>query len=219
MIFDLDKLPRLLYVGDVPVESTVAGSALLYRLLQEYPIERLCIVQGNITTSQPQNRLLDVTYQTLSVGYERLLRSRFVFLYTSYLFLTAKWRSHQLTNLVKTFQPEAILTVVHGLSWITAAELAKKHNLPLHLIVHDEFVGSDNQTHNKGKCSVSITYVKNGAALGHTGINIDAGNKAPGFAYSTKLTDEQATVFMQKVIDVFHYMTENIFVATTKIIA
>jgi hypothetical protein len=53
--------------------------------------------------------------------------------------LTAKWRSHQLTNLVKTFQPEAILTVAHGLSWITAAELAKKHNLSLHLIVHDEW--------------------------------------------------------------------------------
>jgi len=143
MIFDLDKLPRLLYVGDVPVESTVAGSALLYRLLQEYPIDRLYIVEGNIiTTSQPEKRLPDVTYQTLSVGYERLQRSRFVFLYTSYLFLTAKWRSHQLTNLVKTFQPEAILTVAHGLSWITAAELAKKYNLPLHLIVHDEWISS-----------------------------------------------------------------------------
>ena len=88
------NLPRLLYIGDVPVESTVAGSALLYRLLQEYPVDRLCIVEGNIAKSQLQNRLPDVDYQTLSVGYERLLRSRFVFLYTSYLFLTAKWRSH-----------------------------------------------------------------------------------------------------------------------------
>ena len=87
------------------------------------------------------------------------------------------------------------------------------------LIIHDEFVGSDGQVHAKGKCSVSITCVKNGAALGHTGINIDAGNKAPGFAYSTRLTDEQANEFMQKVIEVFHIMTDDIFVATTKIIA
>ena len=87
------------------------------------------------------------------------------------------------------------------------------------MIIHDEFVGSDGQVHAKGKCSVSITCVKNGAALGHTGINIDAGNKAPGFAYSTKLTDEQANEFMQKVIEVFHIMTDDIFVATTKIIA
>ena len=137
------NLPRLLYIGDVPIESTVAGSLFLYRLLKDYPVDSLCIVEGNIiTTSQPEKRLPDVTYQTLSVGYERLLRSRFVFLYTSYLFLTAKWKSHQFTNLVKTFQPEAILTVAHGLSWITAAELAKKHNLPLHLIVHDEWTSS-----------------------------------------------------------------------------
>jgi hypothetical protein len=135
----ISNLPRLLYIGDVPVESTVAGSALLYRLLQEYPVDRLCIVEGNIAKSQLQNRLPDVDYQTLSVGYERLLRSRLVFLYTSYLFLTAKWRSRQLNKIIKTFKPEAILTVAHGLSWITAAELARKNKLPLHLIVHDEW--------------------------------------------------------------------------------
>jgi len=132
-------LPRLLYIGDVPVESTVAGSALLYRLLQEYSRDNLCIVEGNIVTSDVQKRLPDVTYRTFSVGYKRLLSSRLVFLYTSYLVLTARWRFNQLTNLINDFQPEAIITVAHGLSWITAAATAKKHNLPLHLIVHDEW--------------------------------------------------------------------------------
>lgn len=87
------------------------------------------------------------------------------------------------------------------------------------LLVVDEFEGSDGQLHTKGKCSVSITYVKNGAALGHTGINVDAGNRAPGFAYSTKLTDAQCQEFMNKVIDMFHQLTDSIFVATTKVIA
>lgn len=87
------------------------------------------------------------------------------------------------------------------------------------LLVVDEFEGSDGQLHNKGKCSVSITYVKNGAALGHTGINVDAGNKAPGFAYSTHLTDAQSQEFMHSVIDAFHQMTDSIFVATAKVIA
>lgn len=136
----MSNLPQLLYIGDVPVESTVAGSALLYRLLQDYPVDRLCIVEGNIAKSKPQNRLPDVDYQTLSVGYQRLLSSRFISFYTSYLFLTAKWRSRQLTDLVKTFKPEAILTVAHGFSWITAAELAKRQSLPLHLIIHDEWM-------------------------------------------------------------------------------
>lgn len=71
----------------------------------------------------------------------------------------------------------------------------------------------------KGKCSVSITHVKDDAALGHTGINIKAGKDAPSFAYSTNLTDEQATSFMKDVTDLFYTMNDDIFVATTKIIS
>ena len=90
----MQNLPRLMYIGDVPVESTVAGSALIYRLLQDYPVDRLCIVEGNIATSQIDKRLPQVAYNSISVVIKRLLNSRFVLLYTSFLLLTAKWRSH-----------------------------------------------------------------------------------------------------------------------------
>ena len=70
-----------------------------------------------------------------------------------------------------------------------------------------------------GKCSVSITYTKSGAALGHTAINVTAGKKAPAFAYSTNLTDEQCTDFMKNAIDIFYTMNDDMFIATTKIIA
>jgi hypothetical protein len=86
------------------------------------------------------------------------------------------------------------------------------------LMVHDEFEGSDGSLQKIGKCSVSITYSKNNVTLGHTGINIDAGRKAPNFAYSTKLTDEQAEQFMKDVIDVFYATVDDIFTATTKVI-
>ena len=86
------------------------------------------------------------------------------------------------------------------------------------LMVHDEFEGSDGSLQKIGKCSVSITYSKNNVTLGHTGINIDAGRKAPNFAYSTKLTDEQAEQFMKDVIDVFYAAVDDIFTATTKVI-
>ena len=69
-----------------------------------------------------------------------------------------------------------------------------------------------------GKCSVSITGVKNGAALIHTGINISAGPKAPDFAYSTNLTDEQAEKFMKDACEMFYGMRHDIFVAETKVI-
>jgi len=86
------------------------------------------------------------------------------------------------------------------------------------LMVHDEFEGSDGSLQKIGKCSVSITYSKDSIALGHTGINIDAGRQAPNFAYSTKLNDEQAEQFMKDVIETFYNMSDDIFIATTKVI-
>ena len=38
-------LPRLLYVGDVPVEASYHGSALLHRLLVNYPPDRLSVIE------------------------------------------------------------------------------------------------------------------------------------------------------------------------------
>ena len=86
------------------------------------------------------------------------------------------------------------------------------------LIVHQEHdQGGIVQPH--GKCSVSITHVKDGVALGHLGINVKAGEKAPGHAFSTNLTDEQVTSFMNDVIQMFYGMNDDIFIATTKIIS
>jgi hypothetical protein len=85
------------------------------------------------------------------------------------------------------------------------------------LIVHKEHT-QGGVTQSKGKCSVSITYSKNNIALGHTGINIAAGKKAPAFAFSTNLSDEQATQFMSDVIKVFYELNDDIFIATSKVI-
>lgn len=85
------------------------------------------------------------------------------------------------------------------------------------LLVHDEFEGSDGKLHNKGKCSVSIAYSKDSVMMMHTGINVNAGREAPGFAYSTKLTDKQCEQFMKDVIDMFYGLVDNIWIATSKL--
>jgi hypothetical protein len=85
------------------------------------------------------------------------------------------------------------------------------------LMVHDEFEGSDGSLQTVGKCSVSITYSKDNVAIGHTGINVNAGPKAPNFAYSTKLSDEKCEEFMQDIIDLFYAINDDMFIATTKI--
>ena len=100
--------------------------------------------------------------------------------------------------------------------------LSKYIKAPIEVDGDDLIVHKEHQQHGiiqpKGKCSVSITYTKNGAALGHTGINIEAGRKAPAFAYSTKLSDDDIEQFMKDVIDIFYGMNDDMFIATTKII-
>jgi glycosyltransferase involved in cell wall biosynthesis len=44
-----------------------------------------------------------------------------------------------LASVIYDFRPEAILTVVHGYSWKSAVKLARKLNLPYHLIIHDDW--------------------------------------------------------------------------------
>ena len=94
---------------------------------------------------------------------------------------------------------------------------------PIEMDGDDIIVHKEHEQHGivqpKGKCSVSITHVKGDAALGHTGINIKAGRKAPAHAYSTGLDDQQAESFMRDVIDMFYGLNDDIFIATTKIIS
>ena len=88
----------------------------------------------------------------------------------------------------------------------------------LHKIINKpiEMKGDDimiHAEHNQG-----ITYSKENVAIGHTGVNVSAGKRAPAFAYSTNLTPEQTEQFQKAVIDQFYSMVDNIFIATTKVI-
>ena len=86
------------------------------------------------------------------------------------------------------------------------------------LMVQKKFVGSDGEEREEGKVSVSITYSLENVAVGHSAINIDAGPDAPGFAFSSNLTDEEAESFMNEVIAYFNHEVRDQFVATTKVI-
>jgi glycosyltransferase involved in cell wall biosynthesis len=132
-------LPRLLYLGDVPVESSYHGSTLLFRLLEHYPAARLHIIEGNLFPARTDRRLRDVRHATLSVGRSRVLNSRLHHAYSRWLFFRAAARATQIPKLLGPFSPDAVLTVGHGYSWLTAAAFARQAAVPLHLIVHDDF--------------------------------------------------------------------------------
>ncbi len=131
--------PHLLYLGDVPVEASYHGSMLLYRLLQNYPADRLRIIEGNLSLSRIERRLPDVRYESLDIGRPRLLNSRLHEGYSLWLSSRSGGRTQRVPALLKGFEPEAVVTVAHGYSWVTAARFAARRRIPLHLFVHDDW--------------------------------------------------------------------------------
>ena len=131
-------LPRLLYVGDVPVEASYHGSTLLHRLLSEYPPEELTIIE-TATQSKTARRLPQVNYLSHPLGKQRWLNTRF-HPYASVWFTQAGKRSApEIAQSLNGFRFEAVLTVAHGFGWLAAAEIAERRSVPLHLMVHDDW--------------------------------------------------------------------------------
>jgi hypothetical protein len=135
----LEDLPRLFYVGQPSVSPTRAGSMILYRLLQNYPSDNLFIVESNTAPSRLDARLPGVRYEVLKEGQNGLISARFALTHLSYRYLTAPLRARRLVKIARKFNAEAILTVFEGTIWVTAARLAYRMSLPLHLIVHDDW--------------------------------------------------------------------------------
>ncbi len=131
-------LPNLLYVGDVPVEASHHGSALLYRMLEHYPGDRLRVIECG-QPSRPERRLAGVQYFALPIGRRRWLNSRLHAVYSGWLSLTAATRVSRAVTTLGDFRPTAVVTVCHGYGWLLAAALAQHLGRPLHLIVHDDW--------------------------------------------------------------------------------
>lgn len=122
----------MVYVGDVPVEASYHGSALLHRLLSNYPSDRLTIIE-TATESQPERRLPNVNYVSRPISKQRWLNTRF------HPYAVA-WFTHAAPRVrLNGFECEGVLTVAHGFGWLAAAEIARKRKAPLHLIVHDDW--------------------------------------------------------------------------------
>ncbi|HVF22579.1 MAG TPA: hypothetical protein VM941_05880 [Pyrinomonadaceae bacterium] len=131
-------LPRLLYVGDVPVEASCHGSALLHRLLRDYPVDHLTVIE-TAAPSTPHRRLPKVKYLSHPIAKQRWLNTRFHSHAVAWFSRAANRRGPQISALLNGFACEGVLTVVHGFGWLAAADVAARRNVPLHLMVHDDW--------------------------------------------------------------------------------
>ena len=130
-------LPRLLVLSQTIPQTVYAGSILLYRLLQGYPLERL-LVAG--PAPHPSARLLGCRAEGLRLSLGRLERTRLSRLVRS----LRAWRLLPGPRLgaadraVRHFRPEVVVTVMQVQPYYHLAyRYARKHGLPLVLLVHD----------------------------------------------------------------------------------
>ena len=130
--------PRLLYVGDVPVEASYHGSALLHRLLSDYPYDRLTVIE-TATQSDPNRRLPSVNYISHPIGKARWLNTRFHPYVVAWFTQAGERQAPKILQSVNGAGLESVLTVAHGFGWLAAADIAGKRKVPLHLIVHDDW--------------------------------------------------------------------------------
>jgi glycosyltransferase involved in cell wall biosynthesis len=131
-------LPSVVYVGDVPVEASYHGSALLHRLLSEYPPERLTIIE-TATQSQRDRRLPNINYASRRIGKQRWLNTRFHPYAVAWFTHAAPSMAPQISRSLNGVASDCVLSVAHGFGWLAAAEIASQRNVPLHLIVHDDW--------------------------------------------------------------------------------
>jgi hypothetical protein len=83
----------------------------------------------------------------------------------------------------------------------------------------DDIMIKRNQGDSFKKASVSITKVIDGnIAIGHLGLNISAGDKAPDFAFSLGLNDENVNTLCNKINDIYYDTLQDVFIATTKVV-
>lgn len=134
----MSELPRLAYIGDVTVENSTHGAGLLFRLLQDYPPDKLLVVEGWPRMSHPARRLPGVTYRQFALWPKRG-RSRLGLLAGTWLALSAPENAGRLWRSLSEFGPEAVLTVPDGYTWLVAGQLSGDAGLALHLIIHDHW--------------------------------------------------------------------------------
>jgi len=122
----------------VPVEASYHGSALLHRLLSDYPPGRLMIIE-TATESLTERRLPNINYVSRPIGKQRWLNTRFHPYVAAWFTHAAQRMGRQISQSLNGFECEGVLTVAHGFGWLAAAQIAIERRVPLHLIVHDDW--------------------------------------------------------------------------------
>ena len=89
--------------------------------------------------SKPERRLKHVKYIARPIVNQRWLNTRFHPYAVAWFSQVGKRIGPGFAQSINGFEFEGVLTVAHGFGWLAAAHIASAKNVPLHLIVHDDW--------------------------------------------------------------------------------
>jgi glycosyltransferase involved in cell wall biosynthesis len=131
------RWPRVLLLSDEGPQTSSAGGILLFRLLQDYPPDRLRVIERRL---EPDVQRLACRYDALKTPWRRFEGSRFNRSKRSLraFGLVPPVPLRRIDALLDGFVPEVVLSVMQGAACYDAAwRYAAKHRLPLVAVVHD----------------------------------------------------------------------------------
>jgi glycosyltransferase involved in cell wall biosynthesis len=91
------------------------------------------------STKEHTRRLAAVKYLAYPIAKQRWLNTRFHSHAVGWFSRVAARAGSKINALVDGFGSESVLTVAHGCGWLAAADFAAQQDLPLHVIVHDDW--------------------------------------------------------------------------------
>src|ERR1700730_14653900 len=133
----MEEFPKLLLLSDEGPQTTSAGGLILFRLLKDYPVDRLQVIARRVP---PEGSRLNCRYRALKTPWQRFESSRFHQWKRSLraFGLVPPVPVRRIEKLLDGFQPDLVLCVMqHAAYYDTAWRFAQARRLPLIVIVHD----------------------------------------------------------------------------------
>ena len=134
------KYPKILIISSIIPQNRSAGNILLYRLLQNYPAEKILVIGHESTRWKDEDLLKGVKYCRLESRVFKLGFTRFSKLVrTVQIFLPFYKTINKIRKQTKEFNPDIILSVMESYSYYYPAfKYAKSKKIPFSLIIHDQ---------------------------------------------------------------------------------
>ena len=142
-------------ISDDPISlQSRSSSETLVRLFQNYPANRLTIIQTQGAGPAEDLRIPAQAYYFWRVPWDRVLHTRLNVPANIMKAAHHRWTYRRYADSAKTFAPDAVITLVHNNGWVLACRVAEQLDIPLHLIIHD---GPD---HFRLSCPISGRFMR-----------------------------------------------------------